>query len=47
MTSEHGNNGSGTATLDQIEDATGVCGKAAANDCFIWKDQVNYAQSGG
>ena len=23
--------------------STGVCGKTAANDCFIWKDQVNYA----
>jgi branched-chain amino acid transport system substrate-binding protein len=27
--------------------STGVCGKSAKNDCFIWKDQVNYAQSGG
>jgi branched-chain amino acid transport system substrate-binding protein len=25
--------------------STGVCGKAAANDCFIWKDQVNYASA--
>jgi branched-chain amino acid transport system substrate-binding protein len=23
--------------------STGVCGKNAAKDCFIWKDQVNYA----
>jgi branched-chain amino acid transport system substrate-binding protein len=23
--------------------STGVCGKTAANDCFIWKDQINYA----
>jgi branched-chain amino acid transport system substrate-binding protein len=25
--------------------STGVCGKTAANDCFVWKDQVNYATS--
>lgn len=24
---------------------TGVCGKTAANMCFVWKDQVNYATS--
>jgi branched-chain amino acid transport system substrate-binding protein len=23
--------------------STGVCGKTAANLCFIWKDQINYA----
>jgi len=25
--------------------STGVCGKQAANDCFVWKDQINYATS--
>jgi len=25
--------------------STGVCGKAQANDCFVWKDQVNYASA--
>jgi branched-chain amino acid transport system substrate-binding protein len=24
---------------------TGVCGKNAKSDCFVWKDQVNYASS--
>jgi len=31
--------------VQQVPDpaqSTGVCGKAAANLCFIWKDQVNY-----
>ncbi len=32
--------------VQQVSDpaqSTGVCGKAAANLCFVWKDQVNYA----
>jgi branched-chain amino acid transport system substrate-binding protein len=36
--------------VQQVSDpsqSTGVCGKAAANMCFIWKDQVDYAKSGG
>ena len=26
--------------------STGVCGKSAKNDCFIWKAQVDFAKSG-
>jgi branched-chain amino acid transport system substrate-binding protein len=25
--------------------SSGVCGKAQPNDCFVWKDQVNYANA--
>ena len=34
--------------VQQVSDpstSTGVCGKQAANLCFVWKDQINYATS--
>ena len=35
--------------VQQVSDAsqsTGVCGSKATTLCYVWKDQVNYAQSG-
>jgi branched-chain amino acid transport system substrate-binding protein len=36
--------------IQQVSDptqSTGVCGKNAKNDCFVWKTQFDFAQSGG
>jgi branched-chain amino acid transport system substrate-binding protein len=37
-------------TVETVTDptkSTGVCGKIHKNDCYVWKAQVNYAQTGG
>ncbi len=36
-------------TVQQVPDpakSTGVCGSKVANDCYVWKTQVNYATGG-
>jgi branched-chain amino acid transport system substrate-binding protein len=30
-------------SADEVKNSTGVCGKAAKTDCFIWKSQIDYA----
>ncbi|HET7421703.1 MAG TPA: branched-chain amino acid ABC transporter substrate-binding protein [Candidatus Dormibacteraeota bacterium] len=32
-------------TADQVAASTGVCGKTAKSNCYVWKDQVNYGGS--
>jgi branched-chain amino acid transport system substrate-binding protein len=32
-------------SADDVKNSTGVCGKKAANDCFVWKTQFDFAKS--
>ena len=30
-------------SADDVTNSSGVCGKAAKTDCFVWKSQIDYA----
>ena len=30
-------------SADEVTNSSGVCGKSAKTDCFVWKSQIDYA----